>query len=510
MCKLKGIALVSFLFVLGVQSKLSQWSDICAYETDGTRLPLPLDCKRFVLCLKQEVSAIRSCPRGLHFNPKLGECDFQWRADCSGLSLYAATDVDEDCTCTCCADECNSSEPTESTTPCSPEEEMTTPDEEISTVMTESPEEVSTGTFETNPSESSSQTPPIESSTERPGPTESPTQSPPAQGSTSESPPVPSSTTSPPDNWVPAYCANQRSDCVDKPDGAMIPVDGVCTNYFQCTHGCCQEFNCPSGLYFNNGTKSCDYFWNVDCKPAANPDANDEIVGPSGTTCSSQGVCAGQRDGRMIADPDSNGYFVCQCQCPIAMPCDPKTKFNETAQVCDWDTSSTSLNVICPDGLVFNATSNECDYPEGYVPKVECDNDSTVCQDESDGTLLPIEGVCNKFYKCSFNCAVEKICPNNLVYDPNTQICDYPQNYNCPWPYTPPSGPNAGPSGISCESHGRCLGQPEGTLLPSLTSCSGYSVCQCECEIEMQCKEGLYWDSTLDTCNYDYNVKCTL
>ncbi|XP_034484217.1 chondroitin proteoglycan-2 [Drosophila innubila] len=509
MCKLKGIAFLCLLFALGVQSKLSQWSDICAFETDGTRLPLPLDCKRFVLCLEREVAEIRSCPRGLHFNPKLGECDFQWRADCSGLSLYATTDNDEDCACTCCADECSSSEPTDPTPPCNPEEETTNSNEEESTtdssIVTESPEEASTGTFDTDPSDSSSQTPPIESSTQSPNPSDSTSQSPPAESSTPQSPPVPSSTSAPSDNQVPAYCADKRAACANQPDGAMVPVEGVCTNYFQCSHGCCKEFICPGGLYFNFKTNNCDYFWNVQCEPLSSPDAGGEIAGPSGTTCTSSGVCEGKRDGMKFADPDSNGYFVCQCQCPIAMTCDPKTTFNQEAQVCDWDTS-----VICPDGLVYNATSKQCDYPEGYVPQVECDNDSTVCQGQPDGTLMPIDGVCNKFYKCSFNCAVEKICPNNLVYDPATKICDYPQNVDCPWPYTPPSGPNAGPSGISCVNPGRCLGQREGTFLPSLTSCSGYSVCQCECEIEMQCKQGLYWDSVLKTCNYESNVKCDL
>ncbi|KAH8261309.1 hypothetical protein KR044_006993, partial [Drosophila immigrans] len=493
---------VGLLCVLSAQA--ADWSNICAFEIDGARLPLPMDCKRFVLCADREIAQIRSCPRGLHFNPKLGECDFQWRADCSGLSLYANTEADEDCVCTCCEEECQASEIGDTTTPCAPEQETT------SSAETDTTDDGSSdSTFDDG---ETTNAPITGSTTPRPS-TASTTTSKPSTGSTTTArPSTGSTTTSSPTGTeiVPQYCSDKRSNCANQPDGALIPVDGVCTSYIQCSHGCCYEQLCPGGLYFNDVTGLCDFFWNVECEPDTNQDANGEIVGPSGTSCSDQGVCAGKRDGRMFAIPDSNGYVVCQCQCPIAMACDPKLTFNETAQVCDWDRTAASVTVDCPDGLVYNATSDQCDYPEGYVPEVVCDNDATVCQGKEEGALFPIEGVCNMFYKCNFNCAVEQSCPNNLIYDQVHQLCDYPQNVKCEWPYTPPSGPNAGPSGISCETNGRCLGQREGTFFPSLTSCSGYAVCQCECEVEMQCKNGLYWDQSLKTCNYPDKVECTL
>ncbi|KAH8372296.1 hypothetical protein KR093_010970, partial [Drosophila rubida] len=484
----------------------AEWSDICAYEEDGSRLPLPLDCKRFVLCLGREVAAIGSCPRGLHFNRQLGECDFQWRADCSGLSLYAnAGDADEDCVCTCCAEECKSSELGESTTPCYPEEETTNAGE--TTAVTEiTPDSSTDSTFDGGETTiRSSTSAPSTGSTARPSTAS--TTSGPGTGSTSST-----TASTPGDQQVPSYCSDKRPNCASQADGARVPVDGVCTSYFQCSHGCCYEQLCPGGLYFDPTTQECNYFWAVDCVPNDNEDAaGGEITGPSGTTCSDQSVCAGQRDGRMFANPESNGYFVCQCQCPIAMPCDANTKFNETAQVCDWDRSAPSaVGVACPDGLVYNATTDECDYAEGYVPEVQCSNDVTLCQGQPEGTLFPVEGVCNQFYKCNFNCAVEQNCPDNLIYDEAKEICDYPQNVECKWPYTPPSGPNAGPSGISCDRNGRCLGQREGTYLPSLTSCSAYAVCQCECEVEMQCPINLYWDQSILTCNYADKVTCTL
>lgn len=461
------------LLIGGLQTVVAQLTNVCQNQEDGTRLPLATHCSRFVVCLKGEVSIIGSCPRGLHFNRELRECDFQWRANCLGLSAFA--EVDDQCTCDCCAEECQD-----------PIDDI----DETTTAVTEDCDPDTT-TSATEPSDS---TDPTDATTDFDDPNNS-------SNTTPSSPSV-----------VPSYCKSSRTDCVNQKTGTYIDMPGICVRFIQCNNGCAEEFQCPSGLYFNTAIDDCDYWWNVDCTPTA--DGSTEIEGPSGTTCSSQGECAGKRDGYMIADPNSNGFFVCQCQCPIAMPCSEGLKFNETAQVCDWikDTKSAigSSAVQCYGDLVYNATLDQCDYPENYVPKVECNTTSTVCQNQPEGELFPVEGKCNMFYKCNFNCAVEQYCPNNLVYNPNTEECEYPQDYVCPWEYTPPSGPNAGPSGIACESNGRCMGQREGTYLKSTTNCSNYVVCQCECEVEMECADGLYWDESLQTCNYKNQVTCTL
>ncbi|XP_068150062.1 chondroitin proteoglycan 2 [Drosophila tropicalis] len=475
------------LLVLGLQLALGELADICSQEADGSRLPLSSHCGRFVVCQDREVAFIGSCPRGLHFNRVLGECDFQWRANCLGLSAFATSD--DKCTCSCCADECNDldldvdddnndngKDDVETTTPCAPDDK----DDTTVPTATDDPEITTT----------------------------------PSSATTDDS--ISSSTT--PAGKVPAYCSDGRADCANKTDGDMLPIDGECGKFIQCAHGCVQEFSCPGSLFFDPKYNLCNHAYMVDCIPAeASGDETDDdvIVGPSGTTCSNQSVCAKQPDGKMFANPDTNGYLVCQCQCPIAMPCDEYTKFNETAQVCDWDWDDVSdanatSDVTCPGDLVYNATSNECDYPVGYVPVVVCNSTSTICQNQTEGTLFPVNGTCNKFYKCNFNCAVEQDCPNNLIYDSSKKMCDYPQNVNCEWDYVPPSGETAGPSGIACESNGRCLGEREGTYLPSVTSCNNYVVCQCECEVEMSCSDGLYWDNVLRTCNYPEKVVCKL
>nr|XP_036671481.1 chitin-binding domain protein cbd-1-like [Drosophila suzukii] len=460
------------LLTASLQVAFAQLANVCLGEEDGTRLPLATHCSRFVVCLKGDVSIIGSCPRGLHFNRELGECDFQWRANCLGLSAFAG--VDDQCTCDCCAEECQDpiediDEPTTVTEDCDPG----TP-----TAVTD-PTDSTDSTNETTDFEDSSNS---------------------------------SNTTPSTPGVVPSDCKSTLTHCVNKTTGTYIDLPGICVRFIQCNNGCSEEFQCPSGLYFNKEINDCDYWWNVDCTPTA--DSSDEIEGPSGTQCSNSGRCAGEKDGVLLKDHDSNGFLVCQCQCPIPMPCPDGLEFNESTQVCDRVGKNASASVssadICPDNLVYNATSDQCDYPANYVPNVPCNTTITVCQNQPEGELFPVEGKCNMFYKCNFNCAVEQYCSNNLIYNEDTEECDYPQNYKCKWDYSPPTGPDAGPSGIACQSNGRCLGQAEGTFFRSTTSCGNYVVCQCECETEMECPDGLYWDQDLQTCNYESVAACTL
>ncbi|XP_017021068.1 chondroitin proteoglycan 2 [Drosophila kikkawai] len=465
----------------GLQVAVAQLADVCIYEEDGTRLPLATHCSRFVVCQRGEVSIIGSCPRGLHFNRELGECDFQWRANCLGLSSFAG--ADDQCTCDCCADECQDPIDEEDV------DETTTedcgPDTTTKSPVTPSPPDSTDPTeVTTNPDDTTN-----------------------SSNTTPASPGV-----------VPTYCSSPRTDCVAQESGALLDMPGICVRFIQCSNGCVNEMPCPSGLYFSKELGRCDNPDKVDCEITA--DAEDEVVGPSGIACTSDAKCNKQPDGTMFADPNSNGYFICQCQCAIAMECDPQLAFNPAVNVCDWpkgnntetggDTGGGVSSVLCPSGLVYNATSDQCDYPEGYVPEVPCNSTSPVCKGQPEGELFQVPGSCNTFYKCNYNCAVEQLCPNNLIFDPENDICVYPDAYECEWEYTPPSGPNAGPSGTSCESNGRCLGKKEGTFLPSETNCGRYVVCQCECEVEMECSDGLYWDQSQKTCNYPNKVNCTL
>lgn len=68
------------------------------------------------------------------------------------------------------------------------------------------------------------------------------------------------------------------------------------------------------------------------------------------------------------------------------------------------------------------------------------------------------------------------------------------------------------PATTTASSSDRCAGQPDGTILPSLTTCANFVTCQGEVEAsEATCvPSGTIFDSSRGVCDYEPNVVCTV
>lgn len=134
---------------------------------------------------------------------------------------------------------------------------------------------------------------------------------------------------------IPKVC---DSECCDKPNNWIGPVDKNCSAFIHCLYGQLIQQTCPNNLQFNNITKQCDFPDVVQCDDGS-PPPSGPTAGPSGTYCESKGRCVGQRDGAMFADAksaSSGGYIVCQCECEINFNCVAGLVFNEKIRTCDW------------------------------------------------------------------------------------------------------------------------------------------------------------------------------
>ena len=57
-----------------------------------------------------------------------------------------------------------------------------------------------------------------------------------------------------------------------------------------------------------------------------------------------------------------------------------------------------------------------------------------VCQqNQDDGTVIfvPHPYNCSKYFMCFFDQGMEMSCPGNLQFDPNLNVCNYPENVGC-------------------------------------------------------------------------------
>lgn len=274
-------------------------------------------------------------------------------------------------------------------------------------------------------------------------------------------------------NWVSKQCADgayfnatletcvqdDEGICVNCKEGSTKPL-ADCTMYEICSGGKYVTKSCDSGYYWNSQSEVCD----VD---------NGQCNG-NGTTCTENEV--------KVNPADCAGYLQCINGVFVARKCSATQFFNTTLKECEVD------------------TENVC------IPKT-CDPD---CCDVPNNSIWPVEKNCSAFYQCVNGNKYEQRCSNNLQYNSIIEQCDYPENVQCDDGSAPPSGPIAGPSGTYCESHGRCVGQRDGTMFADASGdcSSNYVVCQCECEVNFTCSSGLLFNLQVKSCDWPDNVKC--
>ncbi|XP_017122149.1 chitin-binding domain protein cbd-1 [Drosophila elegans] len=300
--------------------------------------------------------------------------------------------------------------------------------------------------------------------------------------------------------------------CVNCTEGTQKPEPTDCTKYQVCSGGKFVTKSCEPDYYYNNKTARCE--------------VDDGQCKGNGTTCT---------DGDVKVDPtDCAGYLSCSNGTFVSVKCDEGNYFNTIYKTCVPDTEGVCVKCTegaikenpsdcagylqcingkyvarkCSASMFFNVTQQECvvDTDGVCIPKT-CDPD---CCDVPNNSIWPVEKNCSAFFQCVNGNKYEQRCSNNLQYNNKTEQCDYPENVGCDDGSAPPSGPTAGPSGTYCESHGRCVGQRDGTMFPDASGkcSSAYVVCQCECEVDMSCFSGLWFNKQINSCDWPDNVKC--
>ncbi|XP_020802011.1 tenascin [Drosophila serrata] len=310
-------------------------------------------------------------------------------------------------------------------------------------------------------------------------------------------------------------CVKDNGECNGTPsctDGELEIDPADCAGYLACSNGTLVNKKCPNDNYFNNNTLTCT------------PDLD--------------GVCLNCTEGSKKPEPsgDCTKYQICAGGKYVTMSCSAGEYWNNNTKICEMDNGECNGTPSCQEGDIkenpadcagymqcvngnyvarkcsatefFNTTLNQCvvDQDGVCIPKT-CDPQ---CCDLPNYSMWPVEKNCSAFFQCVGGKYAEQTCPNNLQFNTKTESCDYPENVDCDDGSAPPSGPNAGPSGTYCESHGRCVGRSDGTMLPyEINACSSsYIVCQCECEVNFICSDGLIFNVDLQTCDWASNVKC--
>ncbi|CAH0588142.1 unnamed protein product [Chrysodeixis includens] len=223
---------------------------------------------------------------------------------------------------------------------------------------------------------------------------------------------------------APAICA------ADGSSGVLIAHEN-CNQFYQCANGVPVALKCPANTLYNPYKEICDWADNVECGNRVIPDPDDDD-NDSGSDNDNSGpdnnqpinddpsqapaICADSgADGVLVAHENCNQYYICSAGEPLAMLCSNGLLFNPINGACDWP-----QNVNCGDRVI---PEDDC----------ACDprNAKKLCSGPASNGMLVAHEDCSQFYMCNSGVPIAMVCPENLLFNADKLLCDWPQNVNC-------------------------------------------------------------------------------
>lgn len=145
------------------------------------------------------------------------------------------------------------------------------------------------------------------------------------------------------------------------------------------------------------------------------------------------------------------------------------------------------------------------------------DFDPSVCMQLPDGIKIPSPFLCNQFYVCESGMLSEEgTCPPNMLFNPDSQDCDFAESVDCRGVSLPPGFETEELTTQETEteeptipSSGCPQEDPEDPIfLPVENDCSSYILCFHGKEILRTCPADLYWNSKTFECDSSSNAQC--
>lgn len=199
--------------------------------------------------------------------------------------------------------------------------------------------------------------------------------------------------------------------------------------------------------------------------PAPAPSDNDLGIKRSIMFGGPQGFCMDKPNGHYHNPADCAEYFSCSDGTTYKIRCPPNLYYNAHRDVCDWH-----RNAHCTQQVRYQQPII------GY------------CIGKPDGNYAhPTK--CNSFYTCSNGATYIIKCPNDLYFNSKSNRCDFDHNVKC--------------------INFTCAGRLNGNYA-NPSNCSTFYACSNGYLYEMDCPAGLYYNETMDMCDYPRNVRCNL
>jgi len=235
---------------------------------------------------------------------------------------------------------------------------------------------------------------------------------------------------------------------------------------------------------------------------------------------------------------ECNKYYMCNFQHGGLFSCPAYLQFNPDLNVCDYPNVVGCINTPYPtEATTTIATENSTIIDDITTIKPENVTNGNFssfgksfqypCQAYEELYFVPHPNDCNKYYMCNFHHAALFTCPANLQFNPDLDVCDYPDVVGCintPYPTeaTTTMGPETSTLMTSTttkpddqtstenSSEVQCHYSEDGyaVILPNPEDCSTFFICVGLTPVEKHCRPGLLFNPELSVCDYPQNVTC--
>ncbi|XP_050462451.1 uncharacterized protein LOC126857261 [Cataglyphis hispanica] len=157
--------------------------------------------------------------------------------------------------------------------------------------------------------------------------------------------------------------------------------------------------------------------------------------------------------------------------------------------------SSLSTMIITTASTMITTAISTTTTQASEKPRTKCPP-----KESTEIALIAHPCLCNVYYKCEKGVKISQTCPDEMHFDYVREICDFPEKVNCVRPIRTVD--------ILMGSCNKC--GPEGRAFQHESDCSSYYLCSNGTKILKHCMAGLYFNVTLQMCDYPTKTDCDL
>ncbi|XP_001848668.2 uncharacterized protein LOC6038983 [Culex quinquefasciatus] len=261
--------------------------------------------------------------------------------------------------------------------------------------------------------------------------------------------------------------------CSGIPENAYVRDPNYCYRYFKCVGGSPFPMICPNEQWFDERQQRCRDRSEVDCV------VEDEPPRPPPTA----GICNGVTNAIQVPNPRAcNQFYICVDEIGFPQICGPGLWFDEERQTCS-PPGETSCDLGPPP------TTTIAPHPWA------------LCDDAPNYSLVASPNYCYRFFQCIDGAPFPMICPNELWFDEERQMCADSSEVSCvvnPNPPVVPPTPQI------------CAGIANGRQVQNPRACNQFYVCVDQVGYSLVCPTGLWFDEFHQICSPPSSTYCPL